>query len=132
MRPGATGPEPARFLARPRVHRAAQPASTKVTISLGREKEHSAGIRGEQAKLSFLAYPFLGASNLSPDGVVIPFADGHQRHLPHPSERSRARSQATIASSNRLSFHSASLRSCRAVAGPGRSYAGRAAESAGA
>jgi len=37
---------------------------------------------GEQRKPSFVAYPIAGAAGLSPDGVVIPFADGHQRQLP--------------------------------------------------
>ncbi|MFJ8277456.1 5-methyltetrahydropteroyltriglutamate--homocysteine methyltransferase [Streptomyces griseoviridis] len=37
---------------------------------------------GEQSKPSFLTYPVAGLSNLSPDGVVIPFADGHTRQLP--------------------------------------------------
>lgn len=37
---------------------------------------------GEQTKSSFATYPLDGASNLSPDGVVIPFADGHTRQLP--------------------------------------------------
>ncbi|MFB7505544.1 cobalamin-independent methionine synthase II family protein [Streptomyces broussonetiae] len=37
---------------------------------------------GEQAKASFVTYPLAGSPGLSPDGVVIPFADGHQRRLP--------------------------------------------------
>lgn len=37
---------------------------------------------GEQAKPSFATYPISGLQNLSPDGVVIPFADGHTRQLP--------------------------------------------------
>src|SRR5277367_1733913 len=37
---------------------------------------------GEQTKSSFATYPLTGLSNLAPDGVVIPFADGHQRQLP--------------------------------------------------
>jgi 5-methyltetrahydropteroyltriglutamate--homocysteine methyltransferase len=37
---------------------------------------------GEQTKPSFATYPLTGLRNLSPDGVVIPFADGHQRQLP--------------------------------------------------
>ncbi|HYS38595.1 MAG TPA: cobalamin-independent methionine synthase II family protein [Pseudonocardiaceae bacterium] len=36
---------------------------------------------GEQAKPSFATYP-LSESALAPDGVVIPFADGHTRQLP--------------------------------------------------
>jgi 5-methyltetrahydropteroyltriglutamate--homocysteine methyltransferase len=37
---------------------------------------------GEQTKSSFATYPLAGLSNLAPDGVVIPFADGHTRQLP--------------------------------------------------
>jgi 5-methyltetrahydropteroyltriglutamate--homocysteine methyltransferase len=37
---------------------------------------------GEQTKPSFATYPLTGLQNLASDGVVIPFADGHQRQLP--------------------------------------------------
>lgn len=37
---------------------------------------------GEQTKPSFATYPLCGIGNLAPDGVVIPFADGHTRQLP--------------------------------------------------
>ncbi|MFJ6012862.1 cobalamin-independent methionine synthase II family protein [Streptomyces sp. NPDC092952] len=37
---------------------------------------------GEQTKPGFLTYPVDGLPGLSPDGVVLPFADGHQRQLP--------------------------------------------------
>jgi 5-methyltetrahydropteroyltriglutamate--homocysteine methyltransferase len=37
---------------------------------------------GEQAKPSFATYPLSAGSELAPDGVVIPFADGHSRQLP--------------------------------------------------
>ncbi|MDH3679372.1 MAG: 5-methyltetrahydropteroyltriglutamate--homocysteine methyltransferase [Acidimicrobiia bacterium] len=37
---------------------------------------------GEQTKSSFATYPLEGMTSLSPDGVVIPFADGHERQLP--------------------------------------------------
>jgi 5-methyltetrahydropteroyltriglutamate--homocysteine methyltransferase len=37
---------------------------------------------GEQTKPSFVTYPVSGATNLAPDGVEIPFADGHSRYLP--------------------------------------------------
>lgn len=37
---------------------------------------------GEQSKPSFATYPIHGLENLSFDGVVIPFADGHTRQLP--------------------------------------------------
>ena len=37
---------------------------------------------GEQTKSSFATYPLDGATNLAPDGVVVPFEDGHTRQLP--------------------------------------------------
>src|SRR5258707_452953 len=38
---------------------------------------------GEQRKPSFATYPLQGLDGLlAPDGVVIPFADGHTRQLP--------------------------------------------------
>jgi 5-methyltetrahydropteroyltriglutamate--homocysteine methyltransferase len=37
---------------------------------------------GEQTKPSFVTYPIDGLENLAPDGVAIPFADGHMRQLP--------------------------------------------------
>jgi 5-methyltetrahydropteroyltriglutamate--homocysteine methyltransferase len=37
---------------------------------------------GEQRKPSFATYPLHGLESLAPDGVVIPFADGHTRQLP--------------------------------------------------
>ncbi|AKD56989.1 cobalamin-independent methionine synthase II family protein [Spirosoma radiotolerans] len=37
---------------------------------------------GEQAKSSFATYPIAGLDGLLPNGVVIPFADGHTRQLP--------------------------------------------------
>jgi len=37
---------------------------------------------GEQTKPSFATYPLSGLENLAPDGVTIPFADGHTRQLP--------------------------------------------------
>lgn len=37
---------------------------------------------GEQTKPSFATYPIAGLNNLAPDGVKIPFADGHFRQLP--------------------------------------------------
>jgi 5-methyltetrahydropteroyltriglutamate--homocysteine methyltransferase len=37
---------------------------------------------GEQTKPSFATYPIAGLSNLAPDGIKIPFADGHVRQLP--------------------------------------------------
>ena len=40
---------------------------------------------GEQTKPSFATYPVHGLPNLEPDGVTIPFADGHTRRLPRLS-----------------------------------------------
>src|ERR1700694_5232292 len=37
---------------------------------------------GEQTKPSFATYPIHGLRTLAPDGVTIPFADGHTRQLP--------------------------------------------------
>ncbi|MBI3375425.1 MAG: cobalamin-independent methionine synthase II family protein [Betaproteobacteria bacterium] len=37
---------------------------------------------GEQGKPSFATYPLIGLDCLAPDGVVIPFKDGHTRQLP--------------------------------------------------
>jgi methionine synthase II (cobalamin-independent) len=37
---------------------------------------------GEQTKSSFATYPLDGATGLAPDGVVVPFEDGHTRQLP--------------------------------------------------
>jgi 5-methyltetrahydropteroyltriglutamate--homocysteine methyltransferase len=37
---------------------------------------------GEQTKSSFVTYTLEGLTNLHPQGVVIPFADGHTRQLP--------------------------------------------------
>jgi 5-methyltetrahydropteroyltriglutamate--homocysteine methyltransferase len=37
---------------------------------------------GEQRKSSFATYPLEGMTNLTADGVVIPFKDGHTRQLP--------------------------------------------------
>ncbi|WP_214414123.1 cobalamin-independent methionine synthase II family protein [Sphaerisporangium fuscum] len=39
-------------------------------------------VDGEQSKPSFVTYPLSGLTSLSPDGAVIPFADGHTRQLP--------------------------------------------------
>jgi 5-methyltetrahydropteroyltriglutamate--homocysteine methyltransferase len=37
---------------------------------------------GEQRKPSFVTYPIAGLEALDPEGVTIPFADGHVRQLP--------------------------------------------------
>ncbi|MFE3250980.1 5-methyltetrahydropteroyltriglutamate--homocysteine methyltransferase [Streptomyces sp. NPDC059209] len=40
-------------------------------------------VDGDQAKPSSLTYPLTGDTTLKPDGVVIPYADGHTRQLPY-------------------------------------------------
>ena len=42
---------------------------------------------GEQRKPSFVTYPIAGLETLEPDGVTIPFADGHTRRLPRARRR---------------------------------------------
>jgi 5-methyltetrahydropteroyltriglutamate--homocysteine methyltransferase len=37
---------------------------------------------GEQTKPSFATYPVHGLGTVVPDGIVVPFADGHTRRLP--------------------------------------------------
>ncbi|MFN8254478.1 MAG: cobalamin-independent methionine synthase II family protein [Bacteroidales bacterium] len=37
---------------------------------------------GEQSKPSFVTYPMQGFTKFSPNGIVIPFEDGHTRQLP--------------------------------------------------
>src|SRR5215210_2793466 len=39
-------------------------------------------VDGEQSKPSFATYPLADMTNLTPNGAVIPFADGHTRQLP--------------------------------------------------
>jgi 5-methyltetrahydropteroyltriglutamate--homocysteine methyltransferase len=52
------------------------------TISLFEATGSPVVTDGEQTKPSFATYPLSGMTGLSPDGAVIPFADGHQRQLP--------------------------------------------------
>ena len=52
------------------------------TISRLEETDSPVITDGEQTKPSFATYPLTGLRNLAPDGVIIPFADGHQRQLP--------------------------------------------------
>lgn len=60
---------------------------------------------GEQAKPSFATYPVAGLDSLSPDGVVIPFADGHTRQLPCITEgpfRYQVRAESYLREAQRL------------------------------
>ncbi len=61
---------------------AAEDAALRDTISRFEETGSPVITDGEQTKPSFATYPIAGLLNLAPDGVVIPFADGHTRQLP--------------------------------------------------
>jgi 5-methyltetrahydropteroyltriglutamate--homocysteine methyltransferase len=52
------------------------------TIRLFEESGSPVITDGEQTKSSFATYPLEGLANLAPDGVIIPFEDGHTRQLP--------------------------------------------------
>src|SRR3984957_8060785 len=58
--------------------------SEALTDTIGRLEQTGSPVLtdGEQSKPSFATYPLTGLTNLAPDGVVIPFADGHVRQLP--------------------------------------------------
>ncbi|MFP3964090.1 cobalamin-independent methionine synthase II family protein [Actinomadura fulvescens] len=60
---------------------AAQEAAVRETIRRMEEAGSPVVTDGEQSKPSFATYP-IGGTDLAGDGVVIPFADGHQRQLP--------------------------------------------------
>jgi 5-methyltetrahydropteroyltriglutamate--homocysteine methyltransferase len=59
-----------------------QDAAVRDTIRRFEATESPVITDGEQAKPSFATYPIHGLANLAPDGVTIPFADGHTRQLP--------------------------------------------------
>ncbi|MGK5549464.1 cobalamin-independent methionine synthase II family protein [Streptomyces sp. URMC 127] len=61
---------------------AAQDEAVRDTVRRLEELGSPVVTDGEQAKPSFATYPVAGAAGLAPDGVVIPFADGHTRRLP--------------------------------------------------
>jgi hypothetical protein len=62
--------------------RAAQSEGLRETIARLEETGSPVITDGEQTKPSFATYPLAGVGKLAPDGVVIPFADGHTRQLP--------------------------------------------------
>ncbi|HYK48143.1 MAG TPA: cobalamin-independent methionine synthase II family protein [Terriglobales bacterium] len=62
--------------------RATEQAALRDTIALFERTGSPMITDGEQTKPSFATYPLSGLSNLAPDGVTIPFADGHTRQLP--------------------------------------------------
>jgi 5-methyltetrahydropteroyltriglutamate--homocysteine methyltransferase len=57
-------------------------AAVRDTIRRFEKTESPVITDGEQAKPSFATYPLTGVASLAPDGVTIPFADGHTRQLP--------------------------------------------------
>jgi 5-methyltetrahydropteroyltriglutamate--homocysteine methyltransferase len=57
-------------------------AAVRDTIALFEETGSPVITDGEQTKPSFATYPIHGLPNIAPDGLVIPFADGHIRQLP--------------------------------------------------
>jgi 5-methyltetrahydropteroyltriglutamate--homocysteine methyltransferase len=61
---------------------AAQEAALRDTMARFEETGSPIISDGEQTKPSFATYPLSALQNLAPDGVVIPFADGHTRPLP--------------------------------------------------
>ena len=61
---------------------AAQLAAVRDTIARLEETGSPVISDGEQTKPSFATYPLNGLKNLAPEGIVIPFADGHTRRLP--------------------------------------------------
>lgn len=54
----------------------------KETLNLFEQTGSPIVTDGEQSKPSFATYPIHGLNNLSANGVVISFADGHTRQLP--------------------------------------------------
>jgi 5-methyltetrahydropteroyltriglutamate--homocysteine methyltransferase len=62
--------------------RAAEETALRDTISRFEQTGSPIITDGEQTKPSFATYPLSGLANVAPDGVVIPFADGHTRQLP--------------------------------------------------
>ena len=61
---------------------AARDEAVRDTIRLLEETGSPVVTDGEQSKPSFVTYPIAGFGELAPGGIVIPFADGHQRQLP--------------------------------------------------
>lgn len=62
---------------------AAYDRAVRETIAAFEETGSPVITDGEQSKPSFATYPIAGIDTLAPDGVVIPFEDGHTRQLPH-------------------------------------------------
>lgn len=62
--------------------RSAEETALRDTLARFEETNSPVITDGEQTKSSFATYPLAGLKNLAPDGIVIPFADGHTRQLP--------------------------------------------------
>ncbi len=54
--------------------------STRLSVS--RPQGRRSSPTGNRGKEAFATYPVEGLDNLASDGAAIPFADGHERHLP--------------------------------------------------
>lgn len=65
--------------------RAAYDAALRDTVARFEQTGSPVIADGEQTKPSFATYPLAGLANLAPDGVTIPFSDGHTRQLPRLS-----------------------------------------------
>jgi 5-methyltetrahydropteroyltriglutamate--homocysteine methyltransferase len=61
---------------------AAQDQAVRDTIQRLEQTGSPVVTDGEQSRPSFATYPLAGLKELAPNGVIIPFADGHQRQLP--------------------------------------------------
>src|SRR5207247_10379156 len=62
------------------------PDAVRQTIALFEAAASAIVSDGEQTNPSFATYPIAGLPGLAPDGVTIPFADGHVRLLPRLTE----------------------------------------------
>jgi len=92
MEPIGSVPRPAELIATMQRHaagqasdeqlRQAREAALRETIARFEQTGSPVLADGEQTKPSFATYPLAGLANLAPDGVTIPFADGHTRQLP--------------------------------------------------
>lgn len=95
MEPIGSVPRPSELIAVARRHadgqasdeelRAARDRALRDTIVQFEQTGSPVIADGEQTKPSFATYPLAGLFNLAPDGVTIPFSDGHTRQLPRLS-----------------------------------------------
>lgn len=74
--------EPIGSIPRPPYFDEAPQRAVQETIQRLEETGSPVLVDGEQTKPDSFTYPLNGLTTLAPDGVVIPFADGHTRQLP--------------------------------------------------